>query len=41
MKTLQAGERVWLILNDAATKIEFQIEYGPATIYEWTENVEK
>ncbi len=30
MKKLQAGERVWLILNDAATKIEFQIEYGPA-----------
>lgn len=30
VKILQAGERVWLILNDAANRIEFQIEYGPA-----------
>jgi hypothetical protein len=27
VKTLRAGERVWLILDDAATRIRFQIEY--------------
>lgn len=30
MRVLQAGERVWLVLNDAANRIVYQIEYGPA-----------
>ncbi len=31
MKTLHAGEKVWLVLDDAVNRIEFQIEYAPAT----------
>lgn len=31
VKVLQVGEQVWLVLNDAANRIHFQIEYGPAT----------
>jgi hypothetical protein len=30
MKVLQAGERVWFVLDDHATRIHFVIEYGPA-----------
>ncbi|MBB2969246.1 MULTISPECIES: hypothetical protein [Leifsonia] len=30
MRVLQAGERVWLVVADAGTRIHFVIEYGPA-----------
>lgn len=30
MRILQAGERVWLVVADAGTRIHFVIEYGPA-----------
>jgi hypothetical protein len=30
MRVLQAGERVWLVVADAGTRIHFVIERGPA-----------
>lgn len=30
MRVLRAGERVWLVVADAGTRIHFVIEYGPA-----------
>lgn len=30
MRVLRAGEKVWLVIDDAAIRIHFVIEYGPA-----------
>ncbi|RDV44011.1 hypothetical protein DOE76_14855 [Leifsonia sp. ku-ls] len=30
MRVLRAGEKVWLVVDDVASRIHFVIEYGPA-----------
>lgn len=30
MKVLRVGEKVWLVVDDVASRIHFVIEYGPA-----------